>query len=165
MDFAQARIDVINWITSFVEQPHPALNNWPPCPFARRARLAGEFDLRQGIVDPYTDLMEVDLCGRAVIAYVYDRNHLTAQEFVRQVEQVNQDCLIARDIIALADHPDVPEEVMGVSMNQGTYAITFVQSLGKLNQFARSLDTNGYYHNWPEEYLKELFQFREDPRP
>jgi hypothetical protein len=108
--------------------------------------------------------MAVELEDHTVIAYVYNRNHLQAPDFVRQVEQVNQDFLIARDIIALADHPDDPEEVLGVSMNQGTYAIVFVQPLGKLNQFACSIAPKGYYHGWPEEYLKGLFQHREDPR-
>jgi len=164
MDFVQAKIDIINWVTGFVEQPHPALKGWPPCPHARRARLDGEFDIREGRIDPYSDLMNVDMADFMVIAYVYDRDLMTADRFNQQIDAVNRGFLISRDIIALADHPDAPEDVLGVRMNQGTYALAFVQPLSKLNSFARQIAAKGYYHDWPDEYLEDLFQFREDPR-
>lgn len=164
MDIAQARIDILNWVTGFVEQPHPALNGWPPCPHARKARLDGQFDIRAGEIDPYTDLMRAELGKFLVIAYVYDPKKIDAERFNQQIDSVNRGFLLARDIIALADHPDAPEEVLGVSMNQGTYAIAFVQPLSKLNQFARQIATKGYYDGWPEDYLQDLFQHREDPR-
>ena len=61
MDFNQAQIDLLLWITGFVEQPNAQLGGWPPCPYARRARLNGEFEIRQGRVDPYLDLQQVNL--------------------------------------------------------------------------------------------------------
>jgi len=164
MDFTQARIDIINWITGFVEQPHPALGGWPPCPHARRARLDGQFDIREGRIDPYTDLMKAEMDDYLVIAYVYDPKVIDAGRFNQQVDAVNQAFLLSRDIIALADHPDAPEDVLGVTMNQGTYAIAFIQPLSKLNQFARQIAAKGYYQDWPEDYLGDLFRFREDPR-
>ena len=164
MHFEQAKIDILLWITGFVEQPHPALNGWPPCPHARRARLDGQFDIRQGQIDPYTDLMKVDMGDYLVMAYVYDRDLMSAERFNQQVDAVNQAFLLSRDIIALADHPDAPEDVLGVRMNQGDYAIVFVQPLSKLNQFARQIAAKGYYDGWPKDYLQDLFRFREDPR-
>ena len=164
MDIVQARIDIINWITGFVEQPHPALDGWPPCPFARQARLDGELDIREGQIDPYSDLMTAIMDRWQVIAYVYDPKIIDADRFSQQIYRVNQAFLVPRDIIALADHPDAPEDVLGVKMNQGTYAIAFVQPLDKLNTFARQIAAKGYYDGWPEPYLKDLFQWREDPR-
>jgi hypothetical protein len=67
-------------------------------------------------------------------------------------------------LIALADHPADVETVNGVAMNQGTYAIVFVQSLDKLNHFARLLAPKGFYKGWDEEYLTVLFSGRQDPR-
>lgn len=164
MDIVQAKIDIMNWITGFVEKPHPALNGWPPCPHARKARLDGQFDIREGQIDPYTDLMRAELGDYLVIAYVYDANDISAERFEQQIDLVNQGFLLSRDIIALADHPDAPEDVLGVRMNQGTYAIAFIQPLSKLNMFARQIAAKGYYDDWPEEYLAALFQHREDPR-
>lgn len=164
MDITQAKIDIINWMTGFVERPHPALNGWPPCPHARRARMDGLFDVRAGKVDPYTDLRIIDLGRFEVIAVVYDPAAFTAVEFEQQIHEVNQAFLVPRNMLALADHPAAPETVNGVSMNQGQWAIAFVQSLSKLDAVAKTLADRGYYHSWPEEYLQDLFEHRKDPR-
>ena len=164
MNFEQAQRDITNWVTGFVEKPNAKLNGWPPCPHARKARLDGQFDIRQGQIDPYTDLMKAEMGDFLVIAYVYDRDIMSADRFNQQIDAVNQAFLLSRDIIALADHPDAPEEVLGVTMNQGTYAIAFIQPLSKLNTFAHQIADKGYYQDWPEHYLQDLFRFREDPR-
>ena len=164
MDFNQAQIDILLWITSFVERPNAELGGWPPCPYARRARLNGEFEIRQGKQDPYLDLQTIKMNEKTVVAYVYDPQHWEGAEFNALVDQVNQDFLVSRDLIALADHPRAPEVVRGVKFNQGNWAIVFVQPLTKLNEFARLLAGQGYYKDWPEDYLQGLFQHREDPR-
>lgn len=164
MDFEQAKRDITNWVTGFVEKPNDRLNGWAPCPHARKARTQGQFDIRPGVIDPYTDLMHAELGDFMVIAYVYDAGDFTAERFERQIHDVNQSFLVPRDVLALSDHPGSREEVMGVCMNQGEYAIAFIQPLGKLNSFAKSIATKGYYAGWPEEYLQALFEFREDPR-
>jgi hypothetical protein len=164
MDFVQAKIDIMNWITGFVEKPNADLDGWAPCPHARKARLQGQLDIRQGQVDPYTDLMNAEMGDFMVIGYVYDPKNIDAEQFENQVRAVNRGFLVPRDIIALADHPDSPEIVKGVSMNQGTWAIAFIQPLSKLNEFSRLIAGKNYYDGWPEEYLQGLFEFREDPR-
>jgi hypothetical protein len=164
MDFEQARNDVLNWITAFVEQPHPGLAGWPPCPFARRARINGEIESRPGRIDPYTDLAHIDIGHHDVVIMIYDPNDITAQEFYEQIRSVNSGFLIPRGLFALGDHPNHPEIVQGVKMNQGTWALAFVQNKKKLEHHARELAARGYYTNWDETYLTELFDQREDPR-
>ena len=164
MDLVQAKIDILNWITGFVEKPNAALNGWPPCPYARRARLAGLVDIRTGTGNPITELANITLGDYEVIAYYYDPMDFGAEEFEQLVQQLNNDFLSPRGLFALADHPEAVETVNGVVMNQGTYALVFVQSLANLNHFARLLGKQGYYDGWPEPYLKELFSGRDDPR-
>jgi hypothetical protein len=36
----QVEHDLLKWMEEFVEVPHPSLGGWPPCPFARQARLS-----------------------------------------------------------------------------------------------------------------------------
>jgi hypothetical protein len=84
--------------------------------------------------------------------------------FSASVNIANQDMLLRQDLIALEDHPDDPEIVNGVCMNQGTYALALVQSLSDLNAKAQQMANRGFYHNWPEQYLQSLFQHRQDPR-
>jgi hypothetical protein len=164
MDFEQARQQVEQWIVDFVEKPTPLLNGWPPCPYARRARLDQKVQLRPGVADPYSDCELCEMSGLDVIGYIYDPKLFTADQFNRQIAAANRDFLQQRDMIALADHPSDREEVNGVCMNQGTWAIMFLQDLGKLDHFAKLLAHKGYYQGWPESYLEVLFDGRTDPR-
>jgi hypothetical protein len=164
MNFEQAKHDIEQWIVDFVEKPNPLLNNWPPCPYARQARLNQQVDIRSGCFNPVDDIKQADLGEFEVVAYVYDRDRWPANEFNELVETVNISYLAQQGLIALADHPDDVETVAGVAMNQGTYAIVFVQDLDKLNHFARILGKKDFYKDWPEEYLTVLFAGREDPR-
>ena len=164
MDFAQAQQDIMTWLTDFVEQPNAELGGWSPCPYARKARLSREIEIRQGGADVYMDLMHLELGMRTVIVYVYDPERFSASEFNDSIHAVNRGFLIPRNLIAMADHPRDPEQVGSVVMNQGTWAIAFVQALDQLNDAARLLTKQGYYQGWPEEYLQTLFTDRQDPR-
>jgi hypothetical protein len=164
MNFEQAKTDIEQWIVDFVEKPNPLLNNWPPCPYARQARLNQQVDIRPGCFNPIDDIKQVELGQFEVVAYVYDQERWSADEFNKLVDIVNQVHLSSQGLIALADHPDDVESVNGVVMNQGTYAIVFVQDLAKLNHFAKILGGKDFYNGWDEEYLKVLFAGREDPR-
>lgn len=166
MDLDQVRQEIEQWIEGFVEIPNSALGGWPPCPYARRARLDRSVDIKLG-VDVYKDLLDlskIGMAGKEVIIYVYDPQRCPQNQFARDIESVNRGFLIPQDIICLEDHPDAPEWVNGVCMNQGTYALALCQSLSDLNNKARAMAQKGFYHAWPERYLQELFQHREDPR-
>ena len=158
--------DILNWSERFVEQPHPVLGGWPPCPYARQARLSNRVQVLLGS-DPWFDLRLRARWGMYhwdVIAYVYDPAEWPYSRFHSAIESANQDLLCAKDMLALEDHPDAEENVRGVIMNQGQYAIVFVQSLSKLNAAAQQLAAKDFYKDWPEQYLTDLFHHRQDPR-
>ena len=166
MDIETVRQDIEQWIVNFVEVPHPALGGFPPCPYARSARLKKSYEVYLG-VDPYYDLKNRARWGmgdREVIIYVYDPKEWNHDMLSGSIELVNREVLLPRDMLALEDHPDDVEMVNGVCMNQGTYALALVQSLSDLNAKARLMASKGFYDSWPEDYLKALFQHREDPR-
>jgi len=165
MNFDQAKQDITNWVINFVEKPHPLLNGWAPCPYARRARVDNKFDIRPGSINPISDCAFQHMSGYDVIAYVYDGDRFSAAEFNQAVDDLNSWHLRGRSMFALADHPADVETVNGVVMNQGTYAICFLQNLDKLNSHAVMLAEKGFYNGWPEEYLTLLFSGRQDPRP
>lgn len=166
MDIVQVRQNIAHWIENFVEVPHPSLGNWPPCPYARSARLKNSYEVLLGN-DPYFDLKNRSrwgMNGKEVIIYVYDPKEWDHRLFASSINSANQEYLLRNDLIALEDHPDDLEIVNGVCMNQGTYALALVQCLSDLNHKARLLGQQGFYHNWPEDYLQGLFQHRQDPR-
>lgn len=166
MDLEQVKKDIEYWIVNFVEVPHPALGNFPPCPYARSARLKKSYDVFLG-TDPYYDLKNRARWGmgdREVIIYVYDPQEWPHLLFSASIESANQEHLLRADILALEDHPSDIENVNGVIMNQGTYALALVQSLSDLNDKARLMARKGFYDSWPEDYLEALFRHRQDPR-
>lgn len=166
MNIEQVKLDIESWIVNFVEVPHPALGGFPPCPYARSARLRGSYEVILG-TDPYSDLCNrgrLGLAGREVWIYVYDPQEWSHAQLSASIDMANRDCLLPSDIIALEDHPEDPEIVNGVCMNQGTYALALVQGLSDLNQKAKVMADRGFYDSWPEDYLQGLFQHRQDPR-
>lgn len=166
MDIETVTADILAWSERFVEVPHPALGGWPPCPFARSARLNKTIQILTG-ADPYFDLRNRARWGMGqyeVVVYAYDPEEWPYSRFHSAIESANQEFLLSRDLLALEDHPESVEDVNGVNMNQGQYALVLVQSLSKLNTAATQMAAKGFYHNWPEEYLTGLFTHRQDPR-
>ncbi len=165
LNFHTVQHDILRWMETFVEVPHPALGNWAPCPYARRARLDQDFEIRLG-VNPYFDLKVVAQTGiaRSVVIFVYESTDYSYEQFHTHIESANTEFLLSQDLLALEDHPEAPEIVNGVRMNQGTYALALVQNLTDLNTKAHAMASKGFYATWPEDYLKAVFNHRQDPR-
>ena len=165
LDLDTVTYDIERWMATFVEVPHPALGGWAPCPYARRARLDRDFEVRVGI-NPYFDLRFVSHTGinKSVTIFAYESTAYSYKQFHAQIESANTEFLLSKDLLALEDHPADAEVVNGISMNQGTYALALVQNLTDLNEKAKQMAQRGFYDTWPEDYLKTLFAHRQDPR-
>lgn len=160
MDQQQVTVELLKWIEEFVEKPHPSMGNWPPCPYARQARLTNNIDIREGI-DPLTDCLKMqhDSWLKEVVVYWYDHTKFPADAFVLNVEQANQQ-LLKKDIVALEDHPDAEEIVSGIKMNFGYCAIIVIQKNSKLNSAADQLKEKGYYDTWSQDDLDKIVTWR-----
>ena len=162
----EVKADIEAWLINFVEIPHPALGNWAPCPYARKARLDNKYSVRIGtsLTTDLTDVSKEGMGNQDVYIYVYDPLDYTANEFEQIIDDANTELLVPLDLLVLADHPSNPELINGVTFNQGKYALALVQSRSKLHSHAQMLDKKGFYNGWDEEYLSGLFTNREDPR-
>ena len=164
----QVKADIEDWLINFVEVPHPALGDWPPCPFARQSRLRNKYDVRLGS-DLERDLFlfakKQYLGKNDVVIFAYAPDHYDDAYFNWAVDTMNMSKgFRKRNLLALADHPDTVETHNGVCFNMGKYALVLIQDKTKLNDHARMLAHRGYYDGWNEEYLQEVFAHRKDPR-
>jgi len=158
MDQKTVESALLKWMEEFVEKPHPALGNWPPCPFARQARLSHNIDIRPG-TDVYKDcvgLLDYDW-SKEVVVFWYD--NIDPHDFLDQVNRANS-LLLANDIVALEDHPDTEEIIAGVKMNFGLCPIIVLQKNSKLNLAADQLKEKGYYHSWTQEDVDKIVTWR-----
>ena len=104
------------WITEFVEVPNKLLNDWPPCPFARQARINGNISIKFSTVPEFRDVIResIDtLESKEVIIVCFDHEYIdpvTLQEFVAGMNKT----LMPINYVILEDHPDAPEYINGV---------------------------------------------------
>jgi hypothetical protein len=149
---------LLKWMEEFVEKPHPSLGGWPPCPFARQARLSKNIDIRQGS-DPFNDcvsLLEYDW-SKEVVIFWYD--DIDTELFIDLVNRANS-VLLEKDIVALEDHPESEEIIADVKMNFGLCPIIVLQKNSKLNIAADQLKEKGYYHTWSQSDLDKIVTWR-----
>jgi len=166
MNLPEAKQSVIDWLQNFIEIPHPALNGFPPCPYAKQARLKNQVDFRLG-GDPYLDLLMLSKKGMEnweVVVYIYDPELWGADEFNEHIDAANDGPMKNAGLISLSDHPDYREEQNGVCFNQGTYALSICALTKNLDAASVQLYKKGYYNGWDSEYLDDLFTNRKDPR-
>jgi len=163
MNFEEAKQSVLNWVENFVEKTNPKLNGWPPCPFARQARMAGRLNIIEGtdfdkdskeIVDTWDDKYDVVAC-------VYDIDKFTPEDLSEKVMTLNKTYSLPKDILVLEDHPDDPEVVNDVVMNQGIYILVLFQRFSKVNDASAELKEKGYYDSWTKEYYDLVVGWRE----
>ena len=167
MQISQVKQDIDEWIINFLAVPNEKLNGWSPCPYAHAAinkqsyKTFIGYDLETDLNDISTHCLKPD----EVVIIAYSKNQYSNPDaFFESIKEINDFLLTNRNLIALGDHPNTVEEVNGVNFNQGKYALVLVQNLNDLNSKSKKVAKAGFYNNWPENYLTDIFLHREDPR-
>ena len=167
MQISQVKQDIDEWIINFLAIPNEKLDGWSPCPYAHAAINKKSYNTSIGY-NLENDLDEISthrLKPDEVVIIVYSKHQYPNPDaFFESIKEINDFLLTDRDLIALGDHPSAIEEVNGVNFNQGKYALVLVQNLNDLNSKSKKVAKAGFYNNWPEDYLADIFLHREDPR-
>ena len=153
-----------NWIRKFVTKPNPVFGNLPPCPFAQKAIIDDKVDFVElnSMADwrtVYGLIWNFDFDKKDVLCIIADPQQFTAQQTISMAEWLNER-FMPKDVVVLEDHPRINEYVKEVKLNNGEYILFLVQSLSKLNRFAKMLETGPYYKNWSKSYLRSVKGFR-----
>ena len=150
--------DIEKWIMEFLSVPNPAFNGLPPCPYAKQVWLND----RVKVIDIGSD---VDLYITTMIQDCMqnwpentDVVMLVTDPELFSCKQLDEMCITAsnEDYVLLWDHPNDKEEVDGVVLNQGKYALTFIQPRQELEAARKVLEEQGYYKNFKKDYKTKL---------
>ena len=117
--------------------------------------IPGDADWRQ----VYRHICQFDGDDKDVLCIICEPHTFTAEQTTHMAEWFNEKQM-PRDVVILEDHPDIPEHVQHVKLNNGHYTLFLVQSLSKLNKFAKWLERGPYYKNWSNAYLESVKGFR-----
>ena len=154
-----------NWIRDFVTKPNPIFGDLPPCPFAQKAMVEDKVSFLEldGVADYntlYGHIFNFDFEDKDVLIMIAQPDHFTPEETEKLAKDLNG-YFVGKDIVILEDHPNTPESVKGVKLNNGAYTLFLAQRLSKLNKFAKMLEAGPYYKNWSKDYLESVKGFRE----
>lgn len=147
------------WLETFVEQPHPGLGGWAPCPYARAARLNNKLSITFCTVAEFRDVIResIDtLASKEAVIICFDHHDIDPVTLQEWVADFNQSLLVPAGYVVLEDHPDAPEYVSGIKMNFGHCGLLIIQKLDRLNQAVAQLRTQGYYDHWDDKALEAM---------
>lgn len=163
LDQASIKKQLCLWMSEFVEVPNVALDNWPPCPYARQARINDKIKIvfveAQGLCKEVHDNLHW-LDTFEVIILCFDHKQIDSTLTQAYVKILNS-TLMKENIVVLDDHPLSKEYVNGISMNFNACGLLLVQKLNVLNNASDQLKAKGYYKSWNQKELAEVVLWRE----
>jgi hypothetical protein len=162
MDQQKIKTELDRWLVEFVEANNSALDNWPPCPYARAARLGGMISTVFAIPAEFVDVIRESMAtleNKDVVVVCFDHHYISPEHLQEFVTSMNK-TLMPADYVILEDHPETPEYVNGVKMNFGLCGLLVIQRLSKLNNAADKLRAQGYYNTWDQKALDEVVTWR-----
>lgn len=151
------------WMSTFVEVLNPILGNWPPCPYAKQARINNKIEIIYSPHDIIPSTVEQNLNKLedkdAIIVY-FDHKMIQPDALAELVKVYNENFLMPRNYVALEDHPDCVEYVNNVKMNFGECGLLIVSNLDKLNEASDKIRDRGYYKHWSQKELDSVVTWR-----
>lgn len=158
---------IYDWINGFLSIPHNTFNDLPPCPFAKQAMLDDKIkcvEIKNTFNLSMSEYFISELENfsyhwpgkKEVVILGCDPKLITSDDLSDAIEHANKKFLHKRGYIALEDHPDEIELVKDVVLNNGKYAVVFLQDVNKLNTARTALQKQNYYVNWDAEYYADV---------
>ena len=137
----------------FVERPHEKFGGLPVCPFAKQARLRGEYEFR--VLELTTDAVLAmaslfDDTKRHLIICVDPRvDGVTATEARELVAKLNA-TLLDMNLMATSTHPDDDFNIEGLCTRRTPHPAISLMRFDVGDRAYKSLMKSHYYDKWKE---------------
>ena len=162
IDLDAATQELSDWIINFLDVPHAMLNNIAPCPFAKTALINGKIRFVIGSGSVIQDMLMLHAQWNNEydgVVLIYPKD-IDVEEFVNSVGEVNEKYYRYSGLLALEDHPQIPETIANLRFNNHKYAIVIIQKAEKLSKASEILSKRGYYKNWTQNDLDNVVGWR-----
>jgi hypothetical protein len=162
IDLDSAKQDLSDWIVNFLDVPQAVLNNIAPCPFAKTALINNKIKFIAGSDSVIQDMLMINSQWDSEyegVVLIYPKD-IDLEKFVSSVDYVNQQYYQYNGLLALEDHPQIPETIANLRFNNHKYAIVIVQYAEKLRKASEMLSKRGYYKNWSQSDLDAIVNWR-----
>ena len=144
-----------DWILDYLSKPNPVFNDLPPCPFAKKAWLDGNVELKKFVNYEKLEESIKDIVGSKVKVFYFEYPLLPTAEKLKSV--VAWLGTKHPQFIFYDEHPDTIEKVGGEVVNSGVTAI-IVQDRKDLLEKRAELHKTGYYNKWTPEMKERIFE-------
>ena len=143
-----------NRILDYLSKPNPVFNNLPPCPYAKKAWLDGNVEIKKFV--NYDDLKDSVkyVVGSKVKIFYFEYPFLPSVEKLKNLVSWLGEKY--PDHIFYDEHPEIVEEVGGEVVNSGVTAI-IIQDRKDLLEKRAELHKTGYYDKWTPEMKERIF--------
>ena len=152
--------NIESWILNTLSTKSEVFNGLPPCPYAKSAWLDGKVQIHH--LDgkfPVAKHLSAELenytyhwpKGKEVVVLGFDPLSILPYKLSNIIDSA-EPMLSKRGYTALEDHPFEREEVAGVHLNQGEWALVLLQPTDKLVEARKWLESKNYYKNWDADY-------------
>jgi hypothetical protein len=158
------RYNIQDWIYARLSRPSNSFAGLPPCPYAKKAWVDGAvkthylnetFPLTTSIpaeIENYTYHWPKNT---EVVVLGFDPLRILPSTLSDILDRAKP-MLDKRGYTALEDHPHEYEEVDGVWLNNGEYALVLLQETSKLIEARAWLEGKDYYKNWTDDYKEDV---------
>ena len=164
----QVKQDINHWIINFVEATNEFYGrNFPVCPYARAARLAGE-----SLVEVYQSGGVRNFIGERGRALMNDPVHtvtlLVFPPIVSHYPGIHQFILkfnrelIANDLFSLGGRAVGTHSSFPGLFNSGEYFVVGINTLSNVLPSSESLKSAGYYDNWSKKHYHDIVERRQE---
>ena len=156
--------DIESWIHNTLSTRSEVFNGLPPCPYAKAAWVDGKvvvqhldnrFEIKRWISAELENYTYHWPKGKEVVVLGFDPLSILPFQLSEILDHAKP-MLSKRGYTALEDHPFEREEVAGVHLNQGTWALVLLQPTEKLVEARAWLESKDYYKNWDSDYKQEV---------
>ena len=146
--------DLKDWILGYLSKPNVVFNGLPPCPYAKKAWLDGNVEIKKFVSYDQIRNSLKDIVGSRVKIFYYEYPILPSAEKLKSiVSWLGRDY---PDYIFYDEHPDTIEMIGDEVVNSGVTAI-IIQERKDLLEKRAELKKTGYYDKWTPEMKERIF--------